>query len=139
MTNFLRLLERFILNRGFPRNVTGDVVLGRNVRVKEYSTLDGFGGRISIGDDCVLAEGVKILSLDGAQGAYDKAPISIGKNVFIGTNAIILPGGEIGDNSIIGAGSVVLAYTKIPANEAWAGVPARKIGESKRGSIYRGE
>ena len=49
----------------------------------------------------------------------------IGDDVWIGTNAIILNGTNIGDGSVIGAGSVV---TKdIPCYEIWGGIPAKKI------------
>lgn len=51
--------------------------------------------------------------------------IKVGSNVFFGNNCIILPGVTIGDNVVIGAGSVV---TKdIPSNTVAAGVPARVI------------
>ena len=51
--------------------------------------------------------------------------IKIGNNCFIGCRSILLPGVTIGDNSIIGAGSVV---TKdVPSGEVWAGNPARFI------------
>lgn len=50
-------------------------------------------------------------------------PIHIGKNVWIGANAVILPGVNIGDNSVIGAGAVV---TKdIPANVVAYGTPCK--------------
>lgn len=52
-------------------------------------------------------------------------PIVIGENVFIGCNCLILKGTEIGDNTTIGAGSVVTG--KIPANCIAAGNPARVI------------
>lgn len=51
--------------------------------------------------------------------------IHIGNNVFVGSNALILPGVRVGNNSVLGAGGV---YTKcIPENEVWAGNPAKRI------------
>ena len=56
------------------------------------------------------------------------APIVLGKRVWIGSNSTILQGVTIGDNAVIGAGSVV---TKdIPAGCIAAGVPARIIRNS---------
>jgi len=65
--------------------------------------------------------------MDRRDGKLDKAncktaPITIGDDVFIGTNAIILKGTTIGERSIIGAGSIVSG--KIPPDEIWAGNPA---------------
>lgn len=52
-------------------------------------------------------------------------PINIGNNVYLGDGCLILPGVTIGENSIIGARSVV---TKdIPANSVYAGIPAKQI------------
>ncbi len=53
------------------------------------------------------------------------APVIIGDGVFIGTQAMILKGTTIGENSIIGAGSVVSG--RIPPGEIWAGNPARFV------------
>ena len=53
------------------------------------------------------------------------APVVIEHNVFIGARCIILKGVTIGENSIVGAGSVVTK--SIPANEIWAGNPAKFI------------
>lgn len=52
-------------------------------------------------------------------------PISIGSNVFVGARAILLPGTEIGDDVIIGAGSVVKG--KVPPKTVWVGAPARQL------------
>ena len=52
-----------------------------------------------------------------------KSPVHIGKNVFIGTQTIVLKGVTIGDNSIIAAGSVVTK--SVPNNEIWGGNPAK--------------
>lgn len=55
------------------------------------------------------------------------APVEIKENVWVGANVVILPGVTIGENSVIGAGSVV---TKdIPANTVAAGVPCKVIRE----------
>lgn len=59
---------------------------------------------------------------------YEGAPIIIGRNVWLGTHVVILPGVTIGDNAIVGAGSVVTR--SIPAGERWAGVPARVLSNS---------
>lgn len=65
-------------------------------------------------------------------------PVYIGRNVWVGAGAILLPGVHVGDNSVIGAGSVV---TKdIPANVVAAGVPCRvlrPIGERDREYYYK--
>lgn len=55
------------------------------------------------------------------------APVSIGKNVWIGGGSIILPGVSIGDNTTIGAGSVVTR--DIPANVLAFGNPGRVVRE----------
>lgn len=85
---------------------------------------------ITIGDHVTLAGGVVILAHDASTKmhlGYTKiAPVTIGNRVFIGEKAIVMPGVSIGDNSIIGAGSVVTK--SIPAGSVAAGNPARVIG-----------
>lgn len=89
---------------------------------------------ITIGDKCKITSGVVILAHDYSYSVlrplYNDIPkkaglTTIGDNVFIGINSIILMGSKIGNNVIIGAGSVVSG--KIPDNEVWAGNPARFI------------
>ena len=60
----------------------------------------------------------------GEQGAYGK-PITIERNAWIGTRAIVMPGIVVGDGSIVGAGSVVTR--SVPAGKVVAGNPAREI------------
>lgn len=89
---------------------------------------------ISIGDNCRITNGVRFVTHDGGVwvlrnlGLKDVdvfGQISIGNNVHIGWNAIIMPNVHIGNNCVIGAGAVV---TKdIPDNSVAVGVPARVI------------
>lgn len=66
-------------------------------------------------------------------------PIHIGKNVWLGAGATVLPGVTIGDNSVIGAGSVVTR--DIPANVVAVGTPCRvmrAIGDRDEKCYFRG-
>ncbi|MGC9324415.1 MAG: acyltransferase [Desulfomonilia bacterium] len=83
---------------------------------------------ITIGDSCMMASSVYITDSDW-HGIYDRldfigktAPVRIGNNVWIGDSAIVCKGVTVGDNSIIGAGSVVIR--DIPPNTIAAGNPA---------------
>ena len=60
---------------------------------------------------------------------YAPKEINIGDNVFIGMRTIVLPGTTIGDDVVIGAGSVVKGA--IPGGTVWAGNPARMIQTTK--------
>lgn len=90
---------------------------------------------ITIGNNVRITEGVKFLNHDGGvwtlrkMGLLEDADIfgqiKVGDNVHIGMNATICPGVTIGNNCIIGVGSIV---TKdVPDNTVVAGIPARKI------------
>ncbi len=87
---------------------------------------------ISIGDNSTICPNVKLIAHDAsmkrALGFTKIGRITIGKNCFIGDSAIVLPNVTIGDNSIIGAGSVV--NRSIPPNTVAAGNPAKKISST---------
>lgn len=84
---------------------------------------------IEIGDNVAISHDVTIMDSDAHEGLWNgyvkTLPVKIGNHVWIGTRATILKGVNIGDNSIIAAGSVV---TKdVPSNCLAAGVPAKIV------------
>lgn len=102
---------------------------------------------IYVGDHTMFAPNVTlataghpILPQLREKGYQYNAPIHIGRNCWLGTGVIVLPGVTIGDNTVIGAGSVV---TKdIPANVVAVGNPCRvlrEISERDRESYFRGK
>jgi maltose O-acetyltransferase len=88
---------------------------------------------ISIGDDVTLSNKVQILAHDDTPRIYTGygriAPVKIGNRVFIGANTTVLMGSNIGDDVIIGAGSVVTGT--IPSGSVAVGVPAKVIGKTE--------
>lgn len=90
---------------------------------------------IYIGKNVLIAPGVKVVSanhsLDVDRRAQKINPIKIGDNVWIGANAIILPGTEIGNGCVVAAGAV-LTKSYSGENLVIAGNPARIIREIER-------
>ncbi|MDR1653374.1 MAG: acyltransferase [Prevotellaceae bacterium] len=84
---------------------------------------------IHIGSGVTITSGCLLLThfydIDKEPHSYYRGEITIGKNVYIATNVLIVKPVSIGDGAVIGAGSVVTK--NIPANEVWAGVPAKFI------------
>ena len=86
----------------------------------------------------VCTAGHPILPELRVQGYQYNAPVTIGKNCWIGAGAVILPGVTIGDNTVIGAGSVVTR--DIPENVVAVGNPCRvlrEIGARDRAFFFR--
>lgn len=98
------------------------------------------GDNTMLGPNVMLATaGHPILPQLRVQGMQYNMPVRIGRNCWLGAGVIVLPGVTIGDNTVIGAGSVV---TKdIPANVVAVGNPCRvlrPIGEKDRQTYFRG-
>jgi maltose O-acetyltransferase len=92
---------------------------------------------VSIGDGSQFGPCVQLLSADHprdpkirASGLEFGRPITIGKNVWVGGGAIILPGVTIEDDAIVGAGSIVTR--NVPAGVSVAGNPARALTKKKQ-------
>ena len=109
-------------------NAVGDVIIGDHTRIGLHCTVIG---PVTIGSHVNLAQGITITALNhnfldtnlriDEQGVSTKA-VTIGDDVWIGTNAVILPGVNIGNHVVIAAGSVV---TKdIPSHSLAIGTPA---------------
>ena len=109
------------------------VHLGKNVYINFNCTLVD-DAHIYIGEGTLLAPNVTIVAASHpmspklrAEGYGCNEPVYIGKNVWLASNVIVLPGVHIGDNSVIGAGAVVTR--DIPANAFAVGNPARVLRE----------
>jgi len=135
----------------------GDYVLFANTRAHPTeiitSRTEGMDGHITIGNHCLISPGMLMYSAAGItigdncmfgadcyisdcdwHGIYNRnsaygcsQPIQLKDNVWVGHGAKILKGVTVGENSIIGAGSVVTR--SIPANVIAAGNPAKIRGE----------
>jgi acetyltransferase-like isoleucine patch superfamily enzyme len=110
-------------------HVFGEVKVGENTWIGPFTVLDGTGG-LEIGSFCSISTGVQIYTHDSVQWAvsggktpYDYAPVTIGNRCYIGPNTVISKGVKIGDGSVIGANSLVLA--DIPPGTKAGGCPAK--------------
>ena len=122
-----------------------NIEIGKNAFINYNCTIIDVG-KVVIGDNCQIAPNVSIYTAGHPvhpatrNTAYEYGiDITIGNNVWIGGNTVIMPGVRIGDNAVIGAGSIV---TKdIPAWTVAAGNPCRvirKITEADRYTYYKG-
>ena len=112
-------------------NAVGDVIIGDHTRLGLHNTVIG---PVTIGNHVNLAQGITVTALNhnftdhhlriDEQGV-STTPVTIGHDIWIGANAVILPGVTIGDHSVVAAGAVV---TKdVPPHTLVAGVPAKII------------
>jgi len=102
--------------------------LGYKTDIGAFVYLNAHSG-IIIEDYVQIGAGSKIYSIDTISNK--EGEVVLKKNCKIGANSVILPNTIVGENSVVGACSVVRYGTDIPANEIWAGAPAKKIGEIK--------
>ena len=121
--------ESFRMFPPFYTDCGCNITVGKNVFINACCNFQDQGG-ISIGDGSLIGHKVVLATLNHGFDPEDRAslypaPITIGKQVWIGASSTILPGVTIGDNAIIAAGSVV---TKdVASNTLVAGVPAKFI------------
>lgn len=121
--------ETFGLFPPFYTDCGKNIRLGKNVFINSGCRFQDQGG-IIIGDGVLIGHNVVLATLNhdvDPQKRSDMfpAPIRIGKNVWIGAQATVLPGVTIGDGAIVAAGAVVTR--DVPANVIVGGVPAKII------------
>ena len=112
-------------------NAVGDVIIGDHTRIGLHNTIIG---PVDIGNHVNLAQGITVTALNhnfcdtnkriDEQGVSTN-PVTIEDDVWIGANAVILPGVTIGEHCVVAASAVV---TKdVPPHSLVAGVPAKVI------------
>lgn len=121
--------ESFAMFPPFYTDCGKNISIGKNVFINSGCRFQDQGG-IVLGDGALIGHNAVLATLNHGLAPNERqdmfpAPIRLGKNVWVGANATILPGVTIGDNAIIAAGAVV---TKdVPENTVVGGIPAKSI------------
>lgn len=142
---FAEIGEGCVIEPPFHANWAGQFVhLGKNVYANFGLTLVD-DTHIYIGDCCLLAPRVVIATAGHPilpelreRGLQYNAPVHIGRNCWLGAGALVMPGVTIGENTVVGAGSVVTR--DLPANVVAVGNPCRvlrSVGERDRQFYFR--
>ena len=136
--------ERLHINAPFHCDYGWNIEVGENFYANYNLTILDVG-KVTIGDNVLLAPNVSLYTAghpihpDSRNSGYEYGiPITIGDNVWIGGNVVVLPGVTIGSNSVIGAGSVV--SRDVPEWVVAAGNPCRvirAITEEDRAYYYK--
>ncbi len=126
----VRFGDTVTLNRyAYVQGGNGGVRLGNRVEINNFSIVNGTGG-VDIGDDTLIGPGVRMISYQHRYAGdatirsqpVDARPIRVGRDVWIGANAVILAGVTIGNGAVVAAGAVV--RNDVPDFAVVAGVPA---------------
>ena len=112
-------------------NAVGDVIIGNHTRIGLHNTIIG---PVTIGSHVNLAQGITITALnhhfDDSEKRIDQQGVTtkevvLEDDIWVGANAVILPGVTIGKHAVVAAGAIV---TKdVPPHSLVAGVPAKVI------------
>ena len=118
-------------------NVTGNVIIGKNVYLGPGAVIRGDWGEIIIEDGCNVQENCVIHMFPGTTTLLKKSAHighgaivhggTIGKNCLIGMNAVIMDNSVIGDECIVGAQSFVAAESNFPKRKVIVGNPAKAV------------
>ncbi len=131
--NHSRIYDISFMN--FYKHGFKNLVIGKNVYIGPETMID-IADRVTIGSNTTIA--ARGLLLTHTNVGYDDnplkrvipdnySPVKIGNEVFIGANSVVLPGVTIGNNSIVGAMSLV--SNDVESGTIVAGIPAKVIGK----------
>ena len=112
----------------------GRLIVGDRAIISAGANIRASGGVITIGAGSGIGQHSVVVATNHAirpgverfNTPYDetRTGVSIGKNVWVGAQCVLLAGITIGDDAVISAGSVVT--TDVPSGEIWGGIPARR-------------
>ena len=127
--------QQFIQNIYLKLCIAKGLKVGRKVRFVEVPQFGTEPFLIEIGDETTFSNNVRFVNHDGGQNAlhfFEKyrdvrtfGRIKIGKQCLIGADTILMPGVEMQDNCILGAGSILT--TSMKKGSVFAGIPAKFI------------
>lgn len=129
--------------------IVGDVEMGENCSIWFNAVVRGDVNSIRFGNNVNIQDGAVI------HCTYEKTKVTLGNNVSVGHNAlvhgctvgdnvligmgsIVMDNCVIGDNCIIAAGAVVLEGTKVESGSIYAGIPAKKVKDLSP-ELFKGE
>ncbi len=123
----VEVMSPFMVDYGYNVFMGAGCFLNHNVYLMDCAKIK-FGKKCFVGPNCGFYTALHPLEVTKRNAGFEMAkPITIGDNVWIGGNVVILPGVTVGSNSVIGAGAVV---TKdIPAGVLAFGNPCKVIKE----------
>jgi maltose O-acetyltransferase len=129
----LPVVQRLRGDQNLVHLVSQGLVLGEKTFIARTVYLDpGHPWLITIGDYAGLSPGVIVLAHDASMhaqiGSTRIACVEIGKRVFVGAGAIILPGTRIGDDAVVAAGAVVRG--DVPPGTLVVGNPAKVVADA---------
>lgn len=127
--------------------IIGEPDIGEETWIGAFCVIDG-SGKLAIGKLCSISSGVHIYTHDSVRWSIqglpkdktnyshiDRAPVTIGDNVYIGANSIITKGVTIGHHSIIGA--LTLVNKSIPPFSIGVGVPVAVVGDVRKSQYWK--
>lgn len=127
------VLEEGVLVWVAPVSDVPQLTIGRNSYIGRWGYLAA-GADLTIGKNVLFGPNVHVTTVNHRMSrfdtpireqGYEKAPVMIGDNVWLGANVVVMPGVQIEEGAVVGANAVVTK--SIPAGEIWGGVPARYL------------